>query len=160
MDKNNKFVMILLVTTILFTIAQLTKNDYLFAVVMPILIFTWVFAGAARNGKVAPVQTIWWVISLVIMIGSLIGMLNISSVPENITKSHLFGYPLPTGIMFFVYWILLAITSTVSFSVRFDKDHLKKDWIREFEEKTGAKILPSSNDKKKGAEVNESTISR
>ncbi len=160
MDKNNKYVVILLVTAIIFTLAQLTKSDYLFAITMPLLIFIWLFAGAAKHGKVGKVQTIWWIISFIIMVGSLIAMLNISSIPENITKSYLFGYPLPTGIMFFLYWIVLAATSTVSFSIRFEKDHLKEEWIREFEKKTGTNILPASTNIKKGVNANESTISK
>ncbi|MEA4827002.1 MAG: hypothetical protein VB130_10265 [Clostridium sp.] len=160
MDKNQKYVIVLLLTAIVFVVAQFTKNNYLFAVAMPLLLFTWLFAGAARGGKVHGVQKVWWVISFIIMVGSLIAMLNITSVPENITKSHLFGYPLPTGIMFFVYWLVLIVTGTLTFCFRFEKDYLRDEWIKEFEEKTGAKLLPDSNNVSKGVGANESTFSK
>gem|GEM_PF-1145038 len=160
MDKNQKYVIVLLLAAIVFIFAQLTKNSYLFAVAMPLILFTWLFAGASRGGKVHGAQKIWWIISFIIMVGSLIAMLNLTAVPENITKSHLFGYPLPTGIMFFIYWLLLIVTGTVTFCIRFEKDYLRDEWIREFEQKTGAKLLQDTNNIKKGAGVNESTISK
>lgn len=160
MDKNQKYVIVLLLASIAFVLAQFTNNNYLFAIVMPLVIFTWLFTGAARDGKTHGAQRIWWIISFLIMVGSLIAMLNITAVPENITKNHLFGYPLPTGIMFFVYWIGLILTGTLTFCLRFEKDYLKDEWIKEFEEKTGAKLLPDSNNVKKGAGANEFTISK
>lgn len=155
MDKNQKYVMALLVTAIVFVFAQLTNNNYLFAIVMPLFLFIWLFAGAAKDGKVHGKQKIWWIISFVIMVGSLIAMISLTAVPENITKSHLFGYPLPTGIMFFVYWIVLILTGTLTFCLRFEKDFLKEEWIREFEEKTGAKLISSFDQVEKGAESND-----
>lgn len=160
MDKNQKYVIVLLLTAIIFVIAQFTKNNYLFAVAMPLFLFTWLFAGASKNGKVHGIQKFWWIISFIIMVGSLIAMLNLTAVPENITKSYLFGYPLPTGIMFFVYWILLIVTGTLTFCLRFEKDYLRDEWIREFEQKTGAKLISSQDNVMKGVGVNESTISK
>lgn len=160
MDKNQKYVIVLLLAAIVFIVAQFTNNSYLFAIAMPLFIFTWVFAGASKEGNVQGTQKIWWAISFVIMVGSLIAMLNLTAVPENITKSHLFGYPLPTGIMFFVYWLLLIVTGTLTFCLRFEKDYLRDEWIREFEQKTGAKLILDSDNVKKGAGANESTISK
>lgn len=160
MDKNQKYVIVLLLAAITFIFAELTNNSYLFAIAMPLILFTWLFAGASKDGKVHGMQKIWWVISFIIMVGSLIAMLNLTAVPENITKSHLFGYPLPTGIMFFIYWLLLIVTGTVTFCIRFEKDFLRDEWIREFEQKTGAKLLSSSENAKKGERVNESTVSK
>lgn len=160
MDKNQKYVVVLLLAAIVFIFAQFTNNNYLFAIVMPIILFAWLFAGGSRGGKVHGALKIWWVISFIIMVGSLIAMLNLTAVPENITKSHLFGYPLPTGIMFFIYWLLLIVTGTVTFCIRFEKDYLRDEWIKEFEQKTGAKLSQNSSNIKKGEGVNESTISK
>lgn len=151
MDKNTKFVIVILISTILLTIAQLTKNATLFAVSMAVVIFSWIFLGAAKNGKVPKALLSWWSVSFVIMLGSLLTMLNMVKVPENITSSHFLGFPLPTAVLFFAFWILVGLISTTAYSVRFEKDILNKEWVKEFEAKTGAILLPKNGDEKEEA---------
>lgn len=151
MDKNNKFIYVILIATVLLTIAQLTKNATLFAISMAVVIFSWIFLGAAKNGKVPKVLLSWWSVSFVIMLGSLLAMLSIVKVPENIISSHFLGFPLPTAILFFAFWILVGLISTITFSVRFEKDILRKEWIEEFEAKTGAVLVTKSGNDKEEA---------
>lgn len=151
MDKNTKYIYVILISTVLLVFAQLTKNATLFAVSMSIVIFSWIFLGAAKNGKVSKPLGLWWGVSFVIMVGSLLAMLDIVKVPENITNSHFLGFPLPTAILFFSFWMLVGLITTITFSVRFEKDILNKEWVEEFEAKTGAVLLVKNGNEKEEA---------
>ncbi|SHH34732.1 hypothetical protein [Clostridium grantii] len=141
MDKNNKFVLVVLISTILVVYAQLSQNETAFALGMGLVIYSWLFLGAAKNGKVPKVLAIMWGITFLIMTGSLLAMLNIVKVPENIISSHFLGFPLPTAILFFLFWMLVGLVNNATYSVRFNKDIMKKEWVEEFEEKTGTVLL-------------------
>lgn len=145
MDKNNKFIIIILITTILMVFAQLTKNATIFAIVMPLMIFSWIFLGAAKNGKVPKVLGALWITTFVIMTGSLLTMLNIVKVPENIIKNYFLGFPLPTAILFFAFWMLVGLINNAAYSLRFDKDILREEWIEEFEAKTATELVQKNS---------------
>lgn len=140
MDKNTKLVMFILAATVVMVISQLTRNATLFAVTMMIIIYSWIFLGTLKNGKMPKVLGSVWFITMGVMIISLLAMLNIVKVPENITQSHVLGFPLPTAILFFVFWIFAGVVNTAAYSARFEKDILTKEWIDEFEKKTNTNL--------------------
>jgi len=139
-DKNTKLVMFILAATVVMVISQLTRNATLFAVTMMIIIYSWIFLGTLKNGKMPKVLGSVWFITMGVMIISLLAMLNIVKVPENITQSHVLGFPLPTAILFFVFWIFAGVVNTAAYSARFEKDILTKEWIDEFEKKTNTNL--------------------
>lgn len=146
MDKNTKLVMFILASTILLVISQLTKNSTLFAIAMMVIIYSWIFLGSLKDGKLPKVLGMTWFATMCIMIASLLAMLEIVKVPENIVKSHVLGFPLPTAILFFVFWIFAGIVNTAIFSIRFKKDVLSDQWLNEFDKKTGSNLSISDKE--------------
>lgn len=137
-DSNTKLIMLILVETIALVIAQLTKDTTLFAVTMILIIYSWIFLGSLKEGKIPKVLGAIWLSIMVLMIGALLMMLNIVQVPENIITRHILGFPLPTAILFFVFWMFAGIANTAAYSNRFEKDVLRPEWLAEFEHKTNS----------------------
>ncbi len=133
--KQDKVVLAILVITILMFIAQLTKNYMLFAYTMPTLIFSFIFLGSISRNRLPKVLAIGWGVMYLVVLSSLLSMLNIVQIPENITKDLVFGLPKATVILLGVFWAFTGLATTAFYAFRFDKDILPQEVMDEYSKK-------------------------
>ncbi len=128
----NKAVFVILGITILMLIAQITKNYVLFAYTMPTLIFSFIFLGSISKSRLPKILAIGWGVMYFVVLFSLLTMLNIVQVPENITANLVFGLPKPTAILLGIFWAFTGLATTTIYALRFDKDILSEETMEEF----------------------------
>lgn len=133
MNRNqDKIVLMILITTIVMVIAQLTKNYWLFAYTMPTIIFCFIFLGSVRKGKMPKVLIAGWSVMFILVMASLLSMLKMVQVPENIAIDLFLGLPKSTAILLFIFWGVTGIGCTGFYAIRFDKDILPDECLEEF----------------------------
>ncbi len=131
----NKGVFVILGVTILMLVAQVTKNYMLFAYTMPTLIFSFIFLGSITKNKIPKILAAGWVVMYFVVLISLLTMINIVQVPENITADLVFGLPKATAILLGVFWAFTGLATTAIYAFRFDKDILSEETMEEFKNK-------------------------
>lgn len=132
--KQDRTVFIILAIAIVMLIAQLTKNYMLFAYMMPTLIFAFIFLGSFTKGKLPKTLAIGWVVMYFVVLGSLLTMLKIVQVPEDITADLILGLPKPTFLLLAIFWAFTGIALTAFYAFRFDKDILPQELLDEYSE--------------------------
>ncbi len=136
MNKNDKTVLLLLVSAILLLIGQLVENSLLFAIAFPILMFSWMWLGALKNGEVRGGAKY----SLLgVLIVWLIGFIAMERM-DHANFGAFGGLPLGTAIMMYVTWFLPFLIGTVAYSIRFEKDYITMDDLEEFSKATDVKM--------------------
>ncbi|NMR96266.1 hypothetical protein HKB01_03115, partial [Vibrio parahaemolyticus] len=125
----DKTVLLLLVSAILLLISQLIENSLFFAIAFPILIFSWMWLGAQKKGKVRGVAKYSLIGLLVIW---LVGFIAMERIDHSNFGNFFGGLPIGTAIMMYFTWLLPFLVGTVVYSIRFEKDYLTMEDLEEF----------------------------
>jgi hypothetical protein len=136
-NNNDKAVLLLLISAILLLISQLTENSLFFAIAFPILIFSWMWLGALKNGKVRGIAKYSLVGLLIIW---LVGFVAMERMDHSNFGVFFGGLPLGTAIMMYFTWFLPFLVGTVTYSLRFEKDYLTMEDLEEFSKKADVKM--------------------
>lgn len=137
MNNNDKTVLLLLISAILLLISQLMENSLFFAIAFPILIFSWMWLGALKNGKVRGGAKYSLIGLLVIW---LVGFIAMERIDHSNFGKFFGGLPLGTAIMMYFTWFLPFLVGTVVYSVRFEKDYITMEDLEEFSKSTNVKM--------------------
>ncbi len=137
MDKNDQTVLLLLVAAILLLVAQLTENSLMFAIVFPVLMFSWLWLGALKEGKVRGGAKYSLLGVLIIWV---IGFITMERIDHSSFGKFFGGLPLGMAIMMYVTWFLPFLIGTVTYSIRFEKDYITMGDLEEFTEATNVKM--------------------
>ena len=137
MKNNDSWVLVLLIGFILLLIAQIFKVNWLFAFSFPAIIFVWMWIGASKKGKVRGSLKIG-LISLLIVYW--LGYYIMFRYDMSAVEGIILGFSKPTAIQLLVVWLIPLFSLTILFGIRFKKDFLTDNDIKEFNEKTGCTI--------------------
>ncbi|MCF6463528.1 hypothetical protein [Clostridium sp. Cult1] len=137
MDRNDQTVLLLLLSAILLLIAQIFENSLLFAISFPVLMFSWMWLGALKKGKVRGLAKYSLLGVLAIW---LIGFIAMERMDHSSFGKFFGGLPLGTAIMMYVAWFLPFLVGTVAYSIRFEKDYITMEDLEEFSKATDVKM--------------------
>lgn len=146
MKKNDSWVIVLLIGFILLLGAQIFKNEKVFAFAFPLIVFSWMWLGFAKKGKVRGAMKYGLISILLVYWLGFFWMLNYDMSKLN---GIFLGLPKATAIQLLIVWLIPLFTVTILFGIRFKKDFLSDDDIREFNEKTGSNIAVEKSEDKK-----------
>lgn len=137
MNKSDVTVICLLIFAVLLLISQLAMSPMLFAIAFPFVMFLWMWLGAMKKGKVRGGARYSLILVLVIWLVGFIAMVSMDH-----TKFGTFfgGLPAGTAIMMYFVWFLPFLVGTVVYGIRFEKDYITMDDLKEFCDTTGVDL--------------------
>lgn len=116
----NRLVNVMLVASVLMILAMFVNSGILFALAMPILLFSWMYLGALRNGKIGKGYQFSLTSVLIIWIGGFLTMNLLDTQSE--PSVFIGGFPLATAIMVYIVWALPFFFGSYLYGHYFESD--------------------------------------
>lgn len=147
MNKKDLTVLVILISAVLMLIAQLTKNNMLFALSFPFVCIAWMWLGAMKKDSVRGRAKISLISILIIW---LIAFASMVSMNNSQVTGYFLGLPKATAIMVYGVWVVSFLVVTLVYAIRFDKDYITNEDIKEFNQRTGANLNIEVTENKQG----------
>lgn len=138
MNKNDSWVLAILVAAILMLVAQIFKLDLLMAVSFPVVFFAWLWLGTLRKGVMGSCYKKSFLALLVIWVISFVAMNLIDT--KSMFDRTILGFPVATAIMVYIVWLLPLFVGTLAYGLRFETDYLGEEEIQKVADLVGHKI--------------------
>jgi len=135
--KNDTWVKVLLIGSILMLIAQVGKIPMLFAISFPIVIVGWMALGAMRRNKIGKTLKLSLTALLVIWV---VGFIVLNVMDHSQFNGTVLGLVPGTAIMIYIIWLLPFFIGTLVYCLKFNEEYLDEEDIRKFEKKSNGVI--------------------
>lgn len=128
---SDRMVQLLLVTSVLMLIALFANTAFLFAIAFPIFMFSWMFMGALRNGKIGAGYAAGLCSTLMVW---LVGFLSMNAIDTTVEPhTYILGFPPATFIMIFLVWLIPYFLVSVVYGKFFETDMISPQELRQLE---------------------------